>query len=505
MKIFSLLIWLFCLGIKILPAQLSDTLYESKLITGLGGPFCVKLSYEAGALKALRDTNYTYFTRAANTSIYNPINDRVFYTNGIHVFNDRHELAENGYCLVSDIECTIFRGGATTIQGMVFIPSKEQKAWLIYQAGDDVVFNEVRRLYWAELDMSYDNGRGRITKSKQMLLDGPVMNPSEMTQVRHANGRDWWVVQPGRYGLDYHVFLVTADTIVLDHVQTIGDSVIGGLYGMARFSAQGDKYCITGVASPPQLFDFDRCSGYFSNPKRICTKEPEVDFWGDTTYRCGGRLGCIFSPSGRYLYINSYSDIRQYDLESGRDLDESYVRVAAYDSTYSTNRDPTAFFYAIQALDDKLYYCTWAAYAGGYSVIHAPELPGSSCRFEEGGLSAPTLNVYNTLPNLPFYRLGKLEGSGCDTIVGVKEEGSRDMAIALRPNPGRRVELVLPAALHEPLSFVLLNLQSEKVLEQIIRSQSSIADFTHLSAGMYFWELRNTDGSLLQVGRQVVE
>ncbi len=48
-------------------------------------------------------------------------------------------------------------------------------------------------------------------------------------------------------------------------------------------------------------------------------------------------------------------------------------------------------------------------------VIHRPDLPGAACRFEQHGIHLPTLNSWN-MPNFPYYRLGPLDGSPCDTL-----------------------------------------------------------------------------------------
>ena len=74
----------------------------------------------------------------------------------------------------------------------------------------------------------------------------------------------------------------------------------------------------------------------------------------------------------------------------------------------------TPFFLAQLAPDDKIYINTNTT-VDVLHVIHEPDKKGKACDFEQHGVQLPTLNAF-TMPNNPYYGLGPLDGSPCDTL-----------------------------------------------------------------------------------------
>ena len=66
------------------------------------------------------------------------------------------------------------------------------------------------------------------------------------------------------------------------------------------------------------------------------------------------------------------------------------------------------------ASDDKIYINTNST-VDVLHVIHEPDKKGKACSFEQHGVQLPTLNKFS-LPNNPYYGLGPLDGSPCDTL-----------------------------------------------------------------------------------------
>ncbi|MBK8193439.1 MAG: hypothetical protein IPK76_09565 [Lewinellaceae bacterium] len=180
--------------------------------------------------------------------------------------------------------------------------------------------------------MKFLGGLGKVVyKNKPVMED--TLAPSELTAVRHANGKDWWIITPQYQKPAYYVFLFTKDGIVDTLEQTIGVPYdIGGW--QCIFSPDGAKFVRYGIYDDISIFDFDRATGQLSNFKFIPLEEE--------TYQ--GFLpvfpGCAISPNSRFLYIAAQYSIYQFDLWAD-DIEASKQLIAIYDNFYSPY--PTTF------------------------------------------------------------------------------------------------------------------------------------------------------------------
>ena len=100
------------------------------------------------------------------------------------------------------------------------------------------------------------------------------------------------------------------------------------------------------------IFDFDRCSGVFSNKFHI----PLIEVF-DTFPNVLSYVGALsFSPNGQYLYSSWASQIHQFDL-AAMDIIGSKVLVAEFD----TSDIPGPFITHQLAPDGKIYISKNAA------------------------------------------------------------------------------------------------------------------------------------------------
>jgi hypothetical protein len=126
-------------------------------------------------------------------------------------------------------------------------------------------------LYKTVINMKFLGGLGKVVyKNKPVMED--TLAPSELTAVRHANGKDWWIITPQYQKPAYYVFLFTKDGIVDTLEQTIGVPYdIGGW--QCIFSPDGAKFVRYGIYDDISIFDFDRATGQLSNFKFIPLEE----------------------------------------------------------------------------------------------------------------------------------------------------------------------------------------------------------------------------------------
>lgn len=336
-------------------------------------------------------------------------------------------------------------------------------------------------LYLTTIDMSLDGGLGGVVSKNQVLLQD-TMNVGRITAVRHANGRDWWVFCH-KWGTSlYFRFLLTPEGVSLDGTQSIGVTRIAD-GGQVCFSPDGSRFAYF-YAGPSGLetFDFDRCTGLFSNPAHI----PIV--------ATGGACGVAFSPNSRFVYVSSSPDVYQFDAEA-EDVAASQVLIATWDGFYSPSPPfATMFDLAQLAPDGKIYIGTGNSTLHLH-VIHSPDEPGLTCNLEQHGVELPHFYV-NSLPNHPNYHLGPVDGSVCDSLginVGVGGTGpSAPLRATVQPNPSDgRFMLGYPA--HAGLGWLeVRDLAGRVVLRERIPQWSTVHQVAleGQAAGLYQCSLR---------------
>ena len=355
-----------------------------------------------------------------------------FYTNGAQIG------AISGDTLLASgmIDMAVsydYGHGMPMQQGAIILPKNDCQYYCIYYSVSDsfynLGYNQPNRLYYALVDMCANNGRGQVLSVKNIIYND-FMGMCRMTACKHANGRDWWLVVHGDEDNNYFKFLVTPDSIFGPSQQQIGRAELEGVLGQAVFSSDGSKYASITGNSPLVLLDFDRCTGEFSNPISI-----NVPFLYPYQISGSGALGCAFSPSGRYIYVNEYSQIVQFDLLA--DTIQNTMALAGeyiYDSSGQQYTD--IFNSAYLAPNGKIYFDNSGGGPKCFHVINYPDSVAANCGYDKNGICLSYVGAY-PISNMPHYRLGALAGSACDTLntsVSAIQQEAKSLLL-IRPNP----------------------------------------------------------------------
>ncbi|MBX2926309.1 MAG: T9SS type A sorting domain-containing protein [Saprospiraceae bacterium] len=246
----------------------------------------------------------------------------------------------------------------------------------------------------------------------------PIAN---LTAVRHANGSDWWIISPFLYGNGYHKVLLTDTGIVSVTEQYIGQDRTGVFFSQITFSPDGTLFAHCTNDLGLQLYDFDRASGTFGNP-RFFPIEPDA----------GTQAGAGFSPSGRFLYACYNWVLYQYDLWA-QDVAASRILVAEYDGY--ADPIPTHFYMMQLGPDCKLYmFCSSCT---TIHVIREPDLPGLACEVVQNDIQLPWGMRGGGAPTFPNYRLGAIGEPviSCGPISGTATPPPVEAGLHLYPNP----------------------------------------------------------------------
>jgi hypothetical protein len=263
-------------------------------------------------------------------------------------------------------------------------------------------------------------------------------------------------------------------------IQSLGSAFNQPIW--ASFSPNGEKYgCAFDNGRRIDLLDFDRCSGTFSNYLQL--NNPDTNsIWG-----------CSFSPNSQVLYMSTIMNLYQFDLTS-INVDSSIMFI----STWNGFTDPymTAFCMQQLAPDGKIYITGW----GGVQYLHVINFPdsiGASCDVRQHSIQLPGRNN-GTMPNYPYYDLGAVHASICDSLpTNINSSIVSDNIISFFPNPCQdKLYFNLDLANTFNTNF---NLNIKNSLGQIVanysfshlNSNNFTIDLSFLPSGLYEFELQS--------------
>jgi hypothetical protein len=322
------------------------------------------------------------------------------FCNNNNIYNNFGEIVDDGGDL-SDQNC---EGGCRDPQGTIIlpVPNTNHRYWVISTerdyigAGGWIIYSH---LYANLVDMNTNNGHSKAIIRKQLLLNDTLDN-GKITAVKHANGRDWWLWAIKDRTNTYFRFLIDPNGIHNMGTTTAGIPKYAGL-GFAAFSPDGTKYVRlddVNVLQPGQLlfYDFDRCLG-------------ELTYIGvDSTYNPKFAGGLAFSHDSRYLWLTKVDGLYQYDLH-----DPNFLETEVFVTPYPTPLSNSLHF--AQLGPDGRIYLNLGRSMLNVPYINNPHLAGAAADFRYDDLILDTYSDYCT-PNMPWFRLGPVDGSVCDTL-----------------------------------------------------------------------------------------
>jgi hypothetical protein len=287
----------------------------------------------------------------------------LFYTDGMDVWNSKHELMT--------IDTALFGHSSSTQSSLIVKKPGKNSDYYIFtvDAGDyiktiDSIPHVNKGLNYSIVDAVLNDSLGKIT-ALNIPLD---LNMTEkLTAVNHANGYDIWIIAHEWNNNVFDVLLLTNNGIEKINKIPIGE-VIGGseenTIGYLKASPLGDKIgYVSEGADYFELFNFDNKTGLISKPLRI------------QTFNRFNNYGLEFSPSGTLLYISEYKNrvIYQYNIYNhNSDSIKSSEKLIFCDTTFHS-------LGALQlAPNGKIYFAlNKEKYIG---VINYPDIRGDSCK-----------------------------------------------------------------------------------------------------------------------------
>jgi len=393
--------------------------YQSSAGPPNGG---VDIDFQSGSREVSYAERAIGFFRS-NANISDLDGTVILSSNACFMGNALGDTLLNGAGLSPGFYTDLYPDGIFLPQPVLLLPKPgSSHTYLLFHGTlDDGPNSTAEYLYLTTIDMNGDSGLGEAISKNEILVED-VLNEGKITAVRHANGRDWWVFCHKANTNIYHRLLVTPHGVSIDGTQAIG-IVRPADAGQVCFSPDGTKFAYYWGVHDLEVFNFDRCTGLFSDPVFIPINDMNA---------VGG---VAFSPNSRFLYVPSLNDFYQFDTDAA-DIPASMVHLGTWDGFYSPFEPfATAFDIAQLAPDGKIYISTGNS-TFHLHVIHDPDQPGLACNLEQHGVELERW-FSNSLPNHPNYHLGPIDGSVCDSLginVSVAEQHIQE-ELQVFPNP----------------------------------------------------------------------
>ena len=119
------------------------------------------------------------------------------------------------------------------------------------------------------------------------------------------------------------------------------------------------------------------------------------------------------------------------------------------------------------------------------------------------GLFLPYSWNTNTMPNFPNFRLGRMEGSACDTVYTRVNDLAQSLAVRIYPNPSDGTfQLLSPITGRTHLK--LFDITGRMVWSKMVEGSEAYFTTTNVPSGCYFLDVRDSQNSLLAIKRLII-
>ena len=417
---------------------------------------------------------------ATNASICDTAGNLLFYTNGVFIADRTNDTMQNGSGINPSFYTTSHAQvglNAFQIDMVLPKPNEDSKYYLFHKTADtiDGLGGAIKKIYYSEIDMNGNNGFGEVISKNNILIADTVFGLLT-TAVKHANGRDWWIINTNDGSNRFYISLLTPSGVIFHHMQDIGLPNLR-TYTNSIFIPDGSKFVNNSGYNQIEVMDFDRCEGLFSNPVLLPINDSGFHY-------------VSFSSTGRYLYYNVSDTIFQYDM-AATNIAATKTVVAVYDGFESPPGVPIKFGHPILAADNKIYFTFNLKYL---HVINYPDSAGLACNVVQHAIQLP----YNTsgFPNFPNYELGRIPGSTCDTVYSSISELEKENEVSVFPNPS------LTGIFNfrfDDKSVEIKSLEVTDITGRIINSLLNKSNQLNLSSaadGIYFYRVKTNKGKM---------
>jgi len=387
-----------------------------------------RLNFTTNSVTIIPETRRMPFN-ATQGNISDAYGNFLMSSNGCWIANANNDTMMNGDSLNPGSFASTW---CDNISGLPFshanimlpYPGDSSKFILFHQTGNDNLINDMAtELFYTVIDMNLDSGLGGVVLKNQIALQDTLSQG--IAACKHANGRDWWIIVTKDSSDLIYKLLLTPTGISSITTQSMMLPLAYYVSGQPTFSPDGKKFAYSSLSGTlgaaihkVRLFDFDRCTGMFSDSHIINVSDTHVG------------LGLAFSPNSNYLYASSTYHIFQIDINT------LFVDTVATNDGYYSPYPPflDTFWLMYLAANGKIYLSSGNGVID-FHFINYPDSAGTLCDVQQHALHSPCY-YFRSNVNHPNYYLGcDTTGSCTPCLVGVEEPNKHDFRFRIYPNP----------------------------------------------------------------------
>jgi hypothetical protein len=137
-----------------------------------------------------------------------------FFCNGFYVYDNDGWPIDYPDGNWDSINCPLgtklrsyYGGDGFWNQASIILPKKNNSYYIFTTGMSDWAFDAWKKpdppfdfrfdvLSYHIVDMDANNGKGKVVERNKILMQEARLSHNRMSAVRHANGRDWWLIKP---------------------------------------------------------------------------------------------------------------------------------------------------------------------------------------------------------------------------------------------------------------------------------------------------------------------
>ncbi len=351
----------------------------------------------------------------------------LFYTDGYDIFNSEHQIMENGdslfnYAPPGYSDFYELPGGFNDFGRNLILPlPNSDYKFILFSQDYEWVLEDFRgskavNINYSLIDLRYNDNLGMVKKKREILIENDFES-GQLKAIRHANGRDWWLVVKAWEQSKWYMFILDPDGIRLSHVEEVNELPDFGSV-TTRYNYPEDNFYLIEKPDAPLPFDqdwydnqfysfhFDRCKGLLTYSGTFIIK---------TKTYVMAENGLTFDQTGKYIYGSSMAAdyLFRYKINSG----DTFPEIILYGDELDYLQ-ANGIYQPKLTPQGELWIKHWADSL--ITIVRNPELPGVEINIDPEPITTAWLNQ-GKFPNNANYRIGPIDGSPCDTL-GINNE-----------------------------------------------------------------------------------
>jgi hypothetical protein len=343
-------------------------------------------------------------------------------SNGVWIANANNDTMMNGNGLNPGTNVNSYPHALLDIYANIFLPYPgDSTKYVLFHHTDewDGISYPAYEVFYSVIDKTLDGGLGGVDSTQKNVIAFQDTLNWGLAACRHANGRDWWIVAQKHNTDIIFKILFTPNGIASITSQQLNVPVAWYNVTQPTFSPDGTKFGYTTYDTLFNrwvlIFDFDRCTGIFSNQQVIDITDGHLG------------VGLAFSPNSKFIYAASFVHLFQINI------DNLTVDTVAVVDTFYSGGFLMNFFLMYLAANGKI-YITSGSSAQHIHEMNYPDSTDIACNFQQHAVNLG-IWVLRSVPNHPNYYLG------CDTTctpclaTGLNNLSERDFYFRIYPNP----------------------------------------------------------------------